>query len=60
MNSKMTANSQLLTTKPKHKNKNKLSKQLEQEQNHRNGDHMEGFQSGSERKIGRGAKEYRE
>ena len=24
------------------KNKNKLSKQLEQEQNHRNGDHMEG------------------
>ena len=24
------------------KNKNELSKQLEQEQNHRNGDHMEG------------------
>ena len=24
--------------------KNKLSKQLEQEQNHRNGDHMEGYQ----------------
>ena len=23
--------------------KNKLSKQLEQEQNHRNGDHMEGY-----------------
>ena len=41
MNSKMTTNSQLLTTKPK--NKNKLSKQLEQEQNHRNGDHMEGY-----------------
>ena len=38
MNSKMTTNSQLLTTKPK-KNKNKASKQLEQEQNHRNGDH---------------------
>ena len=33
MNSKMTTNSQLLTTEPK----NKLSKQLEQEQNHRNG-----------------------
>ena len=30
----------------KNKNKNKLSKQLEQEQNHRNGDHMEGYQWG--------------
>ena len=37
MNSKMTTNFQLSTTKLK-KNKNKLSKQLEQEQNHRNGD----------------------
>ena len=37
MNSKMTINSQLSTTEP-NKNKNKLSKQLEQEQNHRNGD----------------------
>ena len=27
-----------------YKNKNKLSKQLEQEQNHRNGDHLEGYQ----------------
>ena len=45
MNSKMTTNSQLPTTEPK-KNKNKLSKQLEQEQNHRNGDHMEGYQWG--------------
>ena len=26
--------------------KNKLRKQLEQEQNHRNGDHMEGYQWG--------------
>ena len=42
MNSKTTTNSQLLTTTPK--NKNKLSKQLEQEQNHRNGDDMEGYQ----------------
>ena len=41
----MTANSQLLTTEPK-KNKNKLSKQVEQEQNHRNGDHMEGYRQG--------------
>ena len=40
----MTTNSQLSTTEPK--NKNKLCKQLEQEQNHRNGDHMEGYQQG--------------
>ena len=46
MNSKMTISSQLSTTEPKNKNKNKLSKQLEQEQNHRNGDHMEGYQRG--------------
>ena len=45
----MTTNSQLLTTKPKKKNpKNKLS---EQEQNHRNGDHMEGYQWGSGRGV---------
>ena len=31
------------------KNKNKLSKQLGQEQNHRNGDHVEGYQQGSGR-----------
>ena len=42
----MTTNSQLSTTEPKQKNKNKLSKQLEQEQNHRNGDHMQGYQWG--------------
>ena len=43
----MTTNSQLSTTEPKeNKNKNTLSKQLEQEQNHRNGDHMEGYQWG--------------
>ena len=45
MNSKMTTNSLLSTTEPK-KQKLKLSKQLEQEQNHRNGDHMEGYQWG--------------
>ena len=38
----MTANSQLSTTEPK-KQKQKLSKQLEQEQNHRNGYHVEGY-----------------
>ena len=43
MNSKMTPNSQLPTMEPKNKNKNKLSK-LEQEQNHRNGYHIEGYQ----------------
>ena len=37
-------NSQPSTTEPgKNKNKNKLSKQLEQKQNHRNGDHMESY-----------------
>ena len=40
----MTINSKLSTTEPK-KQKQKLSK-LEQEQNHRNGDHMEGYQWG--------------
>ena len=43
MNSKMTTNSLLSTTEPK---KKKLSKQLEQEQNHRNGNHMEGCKWG--------------
>ena len=36
-------------TEPKKTNKNKLSKQLEQEQNHRNGDHMVGYQQESGR-----------
>ena len=43
MNNKMKTNSQLSTTEP---TKQKLSKQLEQEENHRNGDHMEGYQQG--------------
>ena len=43
MTSTMTANSQLSTTEPKNQN---LSKQLEREQNQRNGDHMEGYQWG--------------
>ena len=42
MTTKMTTNSQLSTNEPK-KQKLKLSKQLEQEQNHRNGDHVEGY-----------------
>ena len=52
-NSKMTRNSQLSTTEPKN-NKNKLSKQLEQEQNHRSGDHMEGYQPGGGQNRGKG------
>ena len=56
MNSKMTTNDnlQLSTTETK-KHKNKVSKQLEQEQNHRSGDHMEGYHRGSRR--GRKGKE---
>ena len=54
----MRANSQLSTTEPK-KTKNKLSKQLEQEQNHRYIDHLEGSQLGEgEEKIG--GKRYRD
>ena len=46
MNIKMTTNSQLSTTEPikKTQQKQKLSKPVEQEQNKRNGHHMEGFQ----------------
>ena len=39
----MTRKSQISTTKPK---KQKLSKQVEQQQNRSNGDHMEGYQWG--------------
>ena len=47
MSSKMTTYSQLSTTESKkNKNKNTLSKQPEQEQNHRYGDHLEGYQLG--------------
>ena len=46
MNGKITTNSQLSTTDPKNKNKNKLYEQLEQKQNHRNGDHMGSFSRG--------------
>ena len=48
MNIKMTTKSQLSTTESKKQNK-KLSKQLEQEQNQRNGHQMEGFQWGGGR-----------
>ena len=45
MNSKMATNSKVSATKPK-KNKNKLSKQLQQEQIYRNGHHMDCYQWG--------------
>ena len=51
MNSKLTTNLQLSTTEL-NKNKYKLRKQLQQEQNHRNGDHMEGYQLEWERERG--------
>ena len=51
MNSKRATNSQLSATESK---KNKLSNQPEQEQNHRYGDHLEGYPLGGGRgKIGR-------
>ena len=60
MNSKIRTNSRISTTEPKNQNQNqnKLRKQLEQEQNHRNGDHMEGYQWGGVRREW--GKRYRE
>ena len=46
MNSKNDSKLTVINNHNYNKNKNKLSKQLEQEQNHRNGDHMEGYQQG--------------
>ena len=46
MNIKMAINSQLSTTESK---KNRLIKQPEQKQNHRNGDHLEGYLLGGRR-----------
>ena len=45
MNTEIATNSQLSTTE----SKKNLSKQLEQEQNHRNGDHAQGCQQGGGR-----------
>ena len=58
MNSKMTTNSQLSTTEPE-KQKQKLSQQLEQEQNHRNGDHVESYQWRGWREQGEKVQEIR-
>ena len=54
MKSKMTTNE---AKKREKQRKQKLSKQLEQEQNHRNGDHMVGYQQG--RKEGEWRKRYK-
>ena len=42
----MTTTSRQSTTEPKNKNKNELNEQLEEEEIHGNGDHMEGYQLG--------------
>ena len=49
MNVKMAKNSQLSTIE----SKNKLSKQAEQKQDHRCGDHLEGCQLGGEEEYGK-------
>ena len=54
MNGKMTTNSQLSTNEPKTKTK----QTIEQEQNHGNGDHTEGYQWGGGE--GRMGERYRE
>ena len=46
MNSKNDSKLTVINNHTQNKNKSKLSKQVEQEQNHRNGDHMEGYQQG--------------
>ena len=49
----MTINSKLSTTEHKKQNKKKLSKQLENEQNHRKGDYIEEDQwGGGRRRMG--------
>ena len=49
MNSKNDSKLTVTNNHTYNKNKSKLSKQLEQEQNHRNGDHMAGYQQRSGR-----------
>ena len=49
MNSKNDSKLTVINDHTQNQNKSKLSKPLEQEQNHRNGDHMAGFQQGSGR-----------
>ena len=51
----MTTNSRLSTTEPK---KEKLSKQLEQEENHRNEDHVGDYQWGGGGRKGKRNKKH--
>ena len=44
MNSKNDSKLTVINDRTYNKNKSKLGKQLEQEENHRDGDHMEGCQ----------------
>ena len=48
MNSKNDSKLTVINNHTWNKNKSKLSKPLEQEQKHRNGDHMEGYHQGRE------------
>ena len=48
-NSKSDSKLTVINKHTQNQNESKLSQQLEQEQNHRNGDHMEGYQQGSGR-----------
>ena len=50
MNSKNDSKLRVINNHTSNKNKSQLSKQLEQEQNDRNGDHMEGYQQGIRRR----------
>ena len=50
MNRKNDSKLTVINNHTQNKNKSKLSKQLEQEQNHRNGDHKDGYQQGSGRR----------
>ena len=43
--------------KLKNRNINKVNKQVEQEQNHRNGDHLEGYQWGGGGEWGKSSRE---
>ena len=51
MNSKNDSKLTVINNHTENKNKSKLSKQVEQKQNHRNGAHMEGYQQGRGRGI---------
>ena len=60
MNSKNDSKLTVINNHTYNQNKRKLSQQLEQEQNHRNRDHMEGYQQeGGRRRMGENVQEIR-